>query len=84
MTMPGVTPWKGKRKPVRLVRAVVRRKRAVTRGRVREASMAKRTMKPAAMPMRLMATCSWVKTERLRPRIMGFLLRMGEARPERE
>jgi hypothetical protein len=55
--MPGVRPLNGKRKPVTLVRTVVTRNSAVTAGTRLPPIMPTTTTSPAAMPIRLMATC---------------------------
>jgi hypothetical protein len=56
-TMPGVMPLNGKRKPVRLVKTVVTRNSAVTAGTRLAPIMATITKNPAAMAIRLIATC---------------------------
>jgi hypothetical protein len=70
----GVKATIGNRKPVRLVSKVVHRKMPVVRGRMRPRAKAGRAISPAAIAIRLIATCSAVNCGMVRPRIMARLL----------
>src|SRR5712691_11095143 len=71
----------GKKNPVTLVKTVVARKRAVQPSRRFEPSMASRTMSPETIPTRLMTTCTSVKLDVDKPRIMTRLLSKHFNRP---
>ena len=61
---------KGNRKPVALVRIVVRRNSAVQPAIRLEPSSPNITIRPETIPTRLMITCTKVNVGRLRPSIM--------------
>src|SRR5262245_14610559 len=60
----------GKRNPVRLVSAVVKRKSAVVTGKLFEASIPPTTISPLPIATRVIATCKIVKAPTDIPRIM--------------
>src|SRR5215475_12326959 len=77
----GVKPWMGKRNPVKLVSAVVKRKRAVVTGKLFEANIPPTTISPLPIATRVIMTCKIVKAPTDIPRIMenpvvGVLARM--------
>src|ERR1700727_797450 len=77
ITIPGVTPLNGNMNPVMLVSAVVIRNSSVHNTIFFDAIIPKITRNPAAMPTRLIATCTCVNRARLIPRIMLCVLSRG-------
>jgi hypothetical protein len=57
----GVNPWMGKRNPVTLVSAVVKRNSAVVTGKLSEANIPPTTISPLPIATRVMVTCKIVK-----------------------
>jgi hypothetical protein len=68
---PGVKLWMGKRNPVKLVSAVVKRKSAVVTGNLFEANIPPTTISPLPIATRVIMTCKIVKAPTDIPRIMG-------------
>src|SRR5262249_34675660 len=66
----GVKPWMGKRNPVKLVSAVVKRKSAVVTGNLFEANIPPTTISPLPMATRVVLTCKIVKAPTDIPKIM--------------
>ncbi|MFY9835405.1 MAG: hypothetical protein WAK55_02865 [Xanthobacteraceae bacterium] len=61
----------GKRDPVTLVSAVVKRKSAVVTGNLSEANIPPTTINPLPIATRVMATCKIVKAPADIPKIIG-------------
>jgi hypothetical protein len=79
----------GKRNPVTLVSAVVKRNSAVVTGNLSEANIPPKTISPLPIAIRVMMTCKMVKAPTDIPRIMGIpvvgpLARREVARPCRQ
>jgi hypothetical protein len=68
----GVKPWMGKRNPVTLVSAVVKRNSAVVTGYLSEANIPPTTISPLPIAIRVMMTCKMVKAPTSLPRIMAI------------
>jgi len=66
----GVKPWMGKRNPVKLVSAVVKRKSAVVTGKRFEANIPPTTISPLPIATRVIMTCKIVKAPTDIPRII--------------
>ena len=66
----GVKSWMGKRNPVKLVSAVVKRKSAVVTGKLFEANIPPTTISPLPIATRVIMTCKIVKAPTDIPRIM--------------
>src|SRR5262249_52433979 len=68
---PAVKPWMGKRNPVKLVSAVVKRKSPVVTGNLFEANIPPTTISPLPIATRVIMTCKIVKAPTDIPRIIG-------------
>src|SRR5215468_7983880 len=66
----GVKPWMGKRNPVMLVSAEVKRNSAVVTGNLCEANIPPTTISPLPIATRVIMTCKIVKAPSDIPRIM--------------